>query len=168
MELGEWLLSQRDYSGAYHHHKEQMAYAATTLYLAVATAVIVQGPKQLGLDHLDRWYWWLLVAGTPIVAFLFVIWQLWNRRCAADVVAACVTAASNQLARDPNEPLPNRTPTPYGKRKGQFDLPQFLIEEINTAAERRGRFGGAVRSEIITYVAMGFWTLAALARLWYS
>lgn len=92
----EQIRSQRDYYGRYHHHKERMAYLATTLYLAAATAIVIKGP--------DVWGWGhpllisLLLFLSAAIGFCFVGWQLRRREEAADIVSACTNVATRLLA----------------------------------------------------------------------
>ena len=72
MNREELLFAHRDYYGQYHHHKEQMAYAATVLYLGAAawlmftTDVMDPGPQ--------KWYRTTFIVIVAVAALAFVSW----------------------------------------------------------------------------------------------
>src|SRR5690348_14078458 len=86
MTRSDDLASLRDYWGVYHNHKEQMAFAGTTVYLAAATAMVMHPTWPKGPPH---WLMLKLMIASIVIAFAFVAWQLRNRETAAGIVSAC-------------------------------------------------------------------------------
>ena len=95
----------------------------------------------------QKWYRIAFVTIVAIAAFAFVVWQLRQRRFAANVVEAS-TRILTRLgsgeaitlfdARDYNGLL----------------LPHFFVDELVTVAEARSGIRGAGVSELITYATM--------------
>ena len=158
MSFDDLLLSYRDYYGTYHHHKEQMAYGATVLYLSVASALILKGPAIFGNSGPSVLEVKFLLL-TIILGFLFVGWQLRNRETAADLILACTMLAARRLADALQSP-----DVQHREWKG-LELPGALVDVLGDIAKRRGLLGGPRISEALTYLAMTAWTVAAGARL---
>lgn len=159
MSLDELVATYRDYYGTYHHHKEQMAYAATVLYLAGATTVAFTGP-QIWQYPVPAWLISGVLLATAVVAFFFVWWQFRQREFAADMVAACTTLAAWSVAST----LAN--PDLSTKSYKCHDFPAVLVQRLEDTARKRGRTGGPRRSEGITYLIMGAWSFSALVAVW--
>lgn len=155
MDPDEIIASHRDYYGAYHHHKERMAYGVATLYIGAATAVILKGRDVLGGGD-PRCVVSMVLALSFLVGHAFVIWQLANREQAANIVRAA-TAVLSRLAR-PNGPAPDMTTTPW---QG-LELPRVLVEELNSPARPGSFLGGARTASVLTVVAMLGWSLLAV------
>lgn len=145
MNREELLIEHRDFYGQYHHHKEQMAYAASVLYLAGAAALMYADMGSLGLEKTLQ----ITFASVVFVAaFAFVVWQLRQRQLAADVVEACERLLT-RLAGSKASPTSTDPRTYNG-----LHLPFFLVDELVIVAESRKPFRGACISELITYVTM--------------
>ncbi len=158
MNIEDLLLSYRDYYGSYHHHKEQMAYTATTLYLGAATAAIFKGHDILGSGSQTPIIVIMLIAGV-LAGFSFVAWQLANRRRAGDIVSACTALLAKQVAGELDKPDMSR------RRYCDQDFPKFLVDQLDHVADSRRLFRGAGPSETITWIAMGLWTMLAALRI---
>lgn len=139
----EFLIAQREFYGEYHHQKEQMAYAATALFLTGAAWLVYDATDQVsGLKVALA-----LVIG--VAAFAFVAWQLRQRRFGADMVEAC----ERLLARTLSD---NQSPAPLAdvRMYNGLPMPHFLFDELVAIAEARKPFRGALLSEFITYLTM--------------
>lgn len=156
MNRNELLIEHRDFYGQYNHHKEQMAYAASVLYLAGAATLMYTNMDSSSSEKILQATFAIVVF---VAAFAFVVWQLRQRQLAADVVEAC----ERLLVRFPgDEALPVSTdPRIY---KG-LHLPLFLVDELVTVAESRKPVHGAHVSEIITYVTMLVTAVLVVVRL---
>ena len=153
-ELRASLTSYRDIFGAYHNHKEQMAYLATTLYLSAATWAAFEGPSSLGSGS-ARIAMALLLSFSPLAASTFVIWQLWKRRLAADIVEACNSLLATKLDDQLTEARPY----------GGVQLPSRLVEAIIAKNDERPSWHGPRPSEAITVTVILVWTAFALIRV---
>jgi hypothetical protein len=157
MAPDEYLRATRDHYEAYHNHKEQMAYAATTLYLALLTAVAAK-PCAVWEPAISKAAFVRLVFASAVIGFSFVVWQLRNREFAADLVRACGDLLTETVASSLNNP--DLAPTTYG----QHELPYFLVARLRLIGKDR-RFFGPRFSEAITYSLMLGWTIGALIRV---
>ena len=158
MEIKEMLFSFRDHYGSYHNHKEQMAYGATVLYLAGATAVILKGDAILS-PTVPRWTAFAAFGAGFSFAVSFVAWQFHKREIASDIVTACTTLLI-RLVAEPNAPL-SREPDSY---KG-IDLPKALVDDLCRQHANRKFFLSPRVSEWLTYVAMVIWSVLALVSM---
>ncbi len=161
MTLDTLIISYRDYYGSYHHHKENMAYVATTLYLAAATWVIFKGA---GLwDKVDPvWLLYVLLITGIATGFAFVWWQLDKRDFAADLVEACTIVIAERLAGGLNPP--ELDPANY---KG-LCFPQVLVKELERIKKNLKWYEfykGSRVSKCVTLFIMGIWTLGALVSI---
>jgi branched-subunit amino acid ABC-type transport system permease component len=158
MPLDQLLLALRDHYATYHHHKEQMAYAAATLYLAAATGIAIKGPN-LWQPCPSEIFRFKFVLVTTIVAYLFVAWQLRKREYAADMVQACgdllVLGTAMRLVS------PDLTPASHGEHL----VPAVLKEKLQEIARGRPFLGGPRFSEALTYLVMFIWMIGALVRV---
>ena len=82
------VLSCRDYYGTYHHHKENMAWVATALYVAGMIGLCSYASKAT-LEWYDSLIITILLLIICYISVLFVYYQLKNKAIAADMVAAC-------------------------------------------------------------------------------
>lgn len=139
----EFLIAQREFYGEYHHHKEQMAYAATVLFLTGAAWLVYDTTAQVsGLKVALA----LVIGGA---AFTFVAWQLRQRRFGADMVEACERLLARTLSDDQSQ-----TPLADVRIYNSLQMPHFLFDELVDIAEARKPFRGALLSELITYLTM--------------
>ena len=150
----EFVHRHREFYGQYHQHKEQLAYAATALYLGGSAALVY-------IDSADRAHTTLKVvfAATLFVAAVaFVAWQLCQRQLAADVVEAC----ERLLARGiPSTSVASLDPRVY---RG-LHMPHFLMDEMVAFVESHRWFKGAPLSASITFFAMLASCIIVLLRL---
>ena len=159
--LAEYLRSTRDHYASYHHHKEQMAYGAATLYVGALTAAALT-PSRVWEPAISKT--WFLVASHAVaaVAFVFVGWQLRKREFAADLVRGCGALLAEDLAgQTKGAELQPAT-------HGEHQFPAALVSRLNAIARERGLFQGPRLSELITYVVMGLWTAIAVLRVWHA
>ena len=139
MNLDHLIASYRDYYGTYHHHKEQMAYGATVLYLGATTAVAFQG-SAIWQYRTPDWLTTLLLVGSAVVTFLFVWWQMRQREFAADLVAACTALYARSVASTLS------SPDLSAKKYRSHEFPTVLVKELEDIADDRGRTAAAARS----------------------
>lgn len=152
----EFLIAQREFYGEYHHQKEQMAYAATALFLTGAAWLMYDSTAQVS---------GLMVALALVIgvaAFAFVAWQLRQRRFAADMVEACERLLACTLSN-------NQSPAPLTDTRlyNGLLIPHFLVDEMVAIADARKPFRGALLSELITYLTMLASAGIVVARLLY-
>jgi ABC-type branched-subunit amino acid transport system permease subunit len=137
----------------YNHQKENIAWLATALYLAGATAVVsgTFWTKWPGL-HQAALATGVLVAA--MLAITFTWWQFEQRRFAMAMVAACTDLAARWIHAAPAEST--LKPECLNGR----DWPSALVERFRE-----------VRSEVpslprtLTILAIVLWTAAAIARV---
>ncbi len=157
MDREQLLISHRDFYGQYHHRKEQLAYAATVLYLAGAAALMFAETSLAAGSAKELKIIFAVVVS--VAAFAFVVWQLRQRQLAADVVEAC----ERPLARFASGETPPALTDPR-TYKG-LHLPHFLVDELLVVAESRKPFRGTRMSELITYVTMLAVTVLVVIRV---
>ena len=146
MDRDELVVSYRDYYGQYHHHKEQMAYAATVLYLAAAAWLMFAKPDVLESGP-QKWYRVSFIVIIAVASLAFVCWQLRQRRSAANIVEASTRLLTRLVG---GETLTLVDPRDYNS----LLLPHFLVDELVAVAEARSCIRGAGVSELITYATM--------------
>ena len=159
MGQDELLINHRDFYGQYHQHKEQMAYAASALYLAGVAALLYADPNSLSNLKALKVLFSVLIF---IAAFVFVGWQLLQRQLAADVVEAC----ERLLARGTGEGSGSALADPR-VYKG-LHMPHFLVDELVVVAESRKMLGGARVSTLVTYITMFFAAVLIVARVFFG
>jgi len=158
----DYIQTEITHLGAYHNHKEQMAYAATTLYLAGATALtFAKPPKALAFPTIL----WILFVGmvvlTEAAGIAFVLWQLRLREKAAKMQRAFETLATRWL---------NQSPT-KDDLKQEFDKGRpivYCFGEALDKVEKGHAHKGADDPRLpryITVAVMVMWGLAALVHI---
>lgn len=158
LDTDDLLKSHRDYYGGYHHHKEQMAYAATILYLS-GTFWLARNARQLFETDRHPVLLLLLILVGAASGWLFVIWQLRNRQTAADIVAACTNLLSRRLNAQDQDFI--KTPVLFASVK----FPHSLVDEITKVQQHTRWLGGPRWSNFITYSIMVTWTVLVGIRL---
>lgn len=154
----ELLFRHRDHFAAYHNHKEQMGYAAATLYLVAATGVVLHG-RDAQAAAASPALFAVLLSLAVVLGFLFVSWQLRHRTLAARVVEAC----TNLITQAYEEPTRQ-----YDLRAASYcdlALPGFLVAELRRLEGAAIRLGSPQVAAWLTYVAMGAWTLFSVCAL---
>jgi hypothetical protein len=158
MSLDDYLAGTRDHYAAYHHHKEQMAYLATGLYLAAMTAIAVKR-LEIWQPAASKELLTTLVLVLALIAFSFVIWQLRNREFAADVVRACNDLLTLSLASQLSSP--DLTP----QNHLDHELPAVLVSRLDEIRRNRRFLDGSRFAEYITYLVMAGWVIGTLLRV---
>jgi len=147
------LLEHRSHAAAYHNHKEQMAYGATTLYLAVLGYAVVNAGTVGQPNSITRGDAWGFLFLAALGAWTFVIWQLRNREVAADIVHACNCLLAQSFSRSFDD---NDLEVAFLKDQ---QYPKILAEEVARIRRDRHLFGGPRASECLTYAVMALWTV---------
>ena len=145
------LESYRDYYGAYHNHKEQMAYGATVFYLGAATWGALSGHSALPVGGL-RTFTLVVFAVAAAGALSFIAWQLDRRRVSAVIVAAC-----NRLLAQPPQLPGAGTAATYAR----VTLPSYLAGAADQVSKQGLGKRGPIVSEIVTWVVLLAWTVWA-------
>ena len=145
MDRDEILMAHRELYAAYHNHKEQIAYAASVLYLAGAAVLMFMDLKSFAPERSLKL---IFAAVVFAAAFVFVAWQLRQRQLSADVVEACERLLARIAAGEPST-IPTDARTYHG-----LHLPHFLVDELVIVAESRRPLHGPLVSELITYLTM--------------
>ena len=141
------VLSHRDYYGAYHHHKEQMAFASVALYLGAAATVAFQ-EKPFWTEVKPTWPLYVALAVSTALGFFFVAWQFRMRADAERVVEMCSAILADHLS-------PERGPTETNLHR----LSSLLREPKRSWLDNPGV------SKALAYAAMGTWSLVVLIRI---
>ena len=151
----ESLRSIRDHYAEYHHHKEVMGYGAAVLYLTAAAALILASDHDHAVEQRAPF---LVVASiTAVFGFVFVVWQLRNRRIAAAVVEAC----NRLMAGSFNDAIVSAWDMEPRTWNGQ-SLPHVLVDEVLAVIESGRGFRSPLTAEVLIYLVMGAWlSLAA-------
>jgi hypothetical protein len=141
---GETIRSLRDYYGTYHHHKEQMAFGAATLYLGGTFALVFSEAHPW--ENPGGGYWWVIASYLALVCSFagghaFVWWQLRNRAEAARRVEILTKCLEESLL-----------PGYYWKRDGELHGTWY-----NFRPERRPAWA--------TLLIMLVWSIAAALKL---
>lgn len=145
MDRDEILMAHRELYAVYHNHKEQIAYAASVLYLAGAAVLMFMDIESFAQERSLKLIFAAIVFAA---AFVFVAWQLRQRQLAADVVEACerllARIAAGEISTGPTDAR-----TYHG-----LHLPHFLVDELVIVAESRKPLCGPLVPELITYLTM--------------
>src|SRR3989304_1930162 len=99
----EYIQTSIGFWETYHHHKEQMAYVASALFLTGAVATTILDIRSLVAGNLLAWIALLgLVVVTVVAGWLFIFWQLRLRQTAASMLRACGLLLAQWLTRPPS------------------------------------------------------------------
>jgi hypothetical protein len=98
-EARVFVLSVRHHWMIYHNHKETMASAGITLYIAAAASIL--GRNDLAYQVKSNIVLIGVVSLVAVLAIVYVKWQLDNRRYSSDVIQAIDTVAIKWLSRRP-------------------------------------------------------------------
>lgn len=152
----------RENYSVYGHHKEQMAYAATALYLVGTATLLIQEPA-LWKTFPSPTLLFVLLSATAIIAFLFVGWQLRMRLFAADIVKACDNLLGKWLTNSPNASDLEMTVYQRGGRPNR-EFPAAVVKELNKLDAQRKWLQGPTNAELFTYLIMLIWTVLVVWR----
>jgi hypothetical protein len=132
-----------------------MAYAAATIYISAATAVILN-PHGL-FANAYRCLVFVMLVATFFVVHTFIFWQLLNRELAANIVRA----ANVVLARLASQgATPDMSPAIWRAQA----LPTELVSELRNPSS--GLFlGGPRTATVLTLAATIFWSTLAIFAL---
>ncbi len=103
----------------YHNHKEYLAYLTTAGYFAAVTSLIADNKNKPDFGITIIW----TLGG--VLAFLFVVFQLYNRWIATNMIDIFTILAARQL----KEPLSSEKLEPISLLKGEF--PTAFKEEVD-------------------------------------
>ncbi len=144
-----------------------MAFSATALYLAGATALAIQNPPIW--DSYSPRLLLVCLLVSAIVGFLFVMWQFSMREFAADIVEACTVLAAQWLTIEPTNLQPGcyrSKPRFYWlwRFRATFTGPWALVEHLTDIDTKRKIFAGPRVSELLTYLLMVIWVVMVIVR----
>ncbi len=145
-DLQEQLTSHRDYYGAYHHHKEQMAFSAAALYLAGTAALVLQD-KPAWCVVAPVWALYMALGVSTVVAFVFVAWQFALRGDAEKIVRHC----NKLLAAD----LLNQ----------EASVPATEVEQLKALLTRRPWWARTVYPVLLAYGVIIAWAALGVLRI---
>lgn len=142
----------RENYSVYHHHKEQMAYTATALYLAGSATLLIQQPA-LWSNFPAPAVLFVVLSLTAILAFVFVGWQLKMRLFAADIVVACDNLLGKWMTTSPSAvDLEMKVYQRRGRPNREF--PSALKDELRKLDNQRKWLQGPINAELFTYSVM--------------
>jgi len=156
----------RQYYGAYHNHKEWLAYSAAVLFLGGASALVFRKDFLPDVKLVPIWCFssrlliGIVLLLTAIAAAFFVRFQFRGRERAADIVAGCnevdlLGIGAGGLRASGRY----RDRTRFGSR-----LPVVLDRAALRTYRHRRCFEGPRRSEYATYFLMVLWSLMVFWR----
>jgi hypothetical protein len=160
-DIHEYLRSTREHFASYHNHKEQMAFAATGLYIGGVTALIAQ-EKLEWIQKLPAWVWLPVVLGLGITTLLFAWWQLSMREYAAKVIEACDNIRTVWLNSPPDQAATNAT-TYDGKV-----MPQVLAGELSIVSKNKTENRKRATPRLLTSGIIIAWSIFLIVRILYS
>ncbi len=139
--LRAFLEDLRDHFEHYHERKENMAWAATTIYIAGITALasLVYNNTNVNLDIHSRLTLVALVLGTWWFALKFIRTQFADREIAAYITASCGEVSS--LLADP-ESIVTRSqikPHHYTKDQRPYVWPKILCDRLEDESSRKAK-----------------------------
>ena len=150
-----YIETMRQHFATYHHHKEQMAFVATALYLTGISALTIQ--KEADWAKIFPYCITnVLVIAISALAIAFVVWQLRRRALADHIVSAC-----DRLRRRWVETYPNDLSASCAEFKGIL-MPAFLRQELENMSPLRF----CSTPFIITVTAMTLWCVMLLVRIY--
>jgi len=161
MNLLSVVLSHGSGASSYLGEKEKTAYASTTLYLTgvswwvLHTSFWDAAQQQRFTLTLATF---VAVAATAL-AWIFVTWQLRNRRVAAVIQAACINVAARIVANE----FPAGSDVSHRLWNNRYLMPAPLVTEIGVVEPQQR--SDVQTSERITHVAIALWAVLLLARL---
>lgn len=148
-EVVELLKDLQAQFGAYHNHKESMAWAGVALFavlMAAVAASIRQSPPLSALSFAARVATSLFVAGACSVCWLYVQQQFALRRRAADLFAACIGLRS-QVISEPSRPIvPADWAPPLKQTTAPMQSTHVLPQAVRKSADELATAGQTSRA----------------------
>ena len=166
MNIYDLIISITNNLGSYHHQKEQMAFRAVLTYLVGTTVLVFTGDKIWnGFSGIEIWCFIsekviirFVIILTGILAILYVIWQLGNRRYAAQMVTACTNLSSRWVEKSPKDN--DVKPILFNNNRWVHNSslwPKALVNEYNEIRSKTEFYGGPKPSEWLLYIVMVIW-----------
>jgi len=169
-ERREWLQHRIDYNGNYHNHKETMAWLATALYLTGIMVIAFEARPIADECWVNKILFSLFFVVSGLFILCFVKWQFDRRWTAHERVWWGVE--SLQKAVFDGLPIiePNRELEKLPRKCGEYKKAiKYVIEgrlwsNCRSSCKREDICGQLqpIVSEVITYMAIAFITLAAI------
>jgi len=151
--LRELLHNYRNYYGTYHHHKEMMAWLATTFYISGSIYFFFKLENFINNKCYNSVVFIIVFIIISVITFAFLWWQFSQRAFASRIVSACTTILTCRLSQSD---LPDDSFKPYSFKKHNRDKwPRVLVEY----AERKER---RYFAEIWTYSAITMFFLMVI------
>lgn len=151
-----WVLTQIQYYGTYHNHKETMAWVATALYIPSIITLSVLSSKLASC-------WFFLVNLITIIIFAIIvvcfIHRQFRNRWIAHYYSVGFMLTASKLCKDKNYP---NTKDCITEEKDRF--PKFIQNNINEAEDKKENnlVEDKRDMEWISYTAVILATLVAL------
>jgi len=161
-ELREFLQNTSEGFQQYHSRKENLAWAATTLYLGGIfglNSLLIDNGKVISLSMGLKYGFSIIILVTFFVTLAFIAKQLSDRTIAAHIVASCYEVLGQLL--DPNFVLQERQlQVCEHKERGQsFHYPKILVEKLTSERRKPYRI---MWNYIAPYLAVIIWTAISL------
>jgi len=160
----QYLLAQITFWETYHHHKEQMGYVATALYLTAAAALSFADLPGLSESPFASWLIFLaLVLITGFAGLFFVHWQLSLREFAAAMLRACGVLIVRWTTLAPSPEDLSFVTNPDGRPMTRALLDAYEQVKGTYKWHQNPRF-----IRIVTLVIMSLWGIVALTHVLYA
>ncbi len=152
----ELLHNYRNYYGTYHHHKEMMAWLATTFYISGSIYFFFKLENLINDKFYNLVAFIIVFIIITVITVFFLKWQFSQRSFASRIVSACTTILTCRLSQSQ---LPDDSFKPYSFKKNNKDKwPRILVEY----AERKERRHYA---ETWTYLAITIFFLMVIFKI---
>jgi hypothetical protein len=161
---------------AYHSQKENITWAAATLYVAAIAVMLGLGPVPFWSAAEPRKFWPFFVALflTAAIGIYFISRQFYRRHVSHLLVHACSNLLAKWLVRPPA--ATDLEPRDLGKhglgRETDFQLvPSAVISELQDLKRLvQERDSGMpwwrrLHDEVLTYCLLALWTVVGLAKV---
>jgi hypothetical protein len=153
----ELLNNYRNYYGVYHHHKEMMAWLATTFYISGSIFFFFKLEELINGKCYNAILFVIIFIIITGITFAFIRWQFKQRAFASKIVSACTTILTCRLSQSP---LPDDSFKPWTFKESNKDKwPKILVEY----AERKER--SHVVSEVWTYAAIAIFVFVVIIKI---
>ena len=157
----EYIQTSIGFWETYHHHKEQMAYVASALFLTGAVATTILDIRSLVAGNLLAWIALLgLVVVTVVAGWLFIFWQLRLRQTAASMLRACGLLLAQWLTRPPSPDDLDLEISPTGR-----PLTKVLWRTYNEVKGTYTWFESPAFVTTVTLMVVTLWGIAAIVQV---